>query len=576
MELVDSQEATRPSPQDGRRARSAGPALPLRQLTKLEQDTVDSLNGLLGQTSPKKPLTGHLPLYAQAIKQSPSSSFLRELCLEGWDCDIQCGIFKAGVRADWVVENCGLSLHEARLQVMREFPTQFGRPRSFSNSSLSTVGPEDWDCEEFCGGDPSKDRADWLVENRGMLLEAAKVRVMQEFPLHFGRNRHKSGICDELLQISTTKNSLSRRSRSPTGLEGWDCDRQCGIFKAGERATWVVEHCSTSLHEARLRVMREFPAAFGRPRSISNSSLSTVCPEDWDCEEFCGGRPSRDRVETLVKNYGMSEDAAQLRVMQEFPTRFRQRRNDVSEEQSPEQGFTIRSCSPAVSCTSLSATHLEKLDCDSGPVTGQVDELAETLVLPLDSARLRVMQEFTLRNHSSEKSSHLSQAAPECKGDHAQNRLDIEGESSETCIERPPITMMIRNIPYRYKQQELMEELEGLGFEGSFDFFFTPTDFSSMRTLGYAFINFVSAEWAMRCQNELEGHIFAKYQQKSRKKVAAVSAARLQGFQPNLRHYKEAFLTKRAVTKRSIPGPIIKTHDSRMTEDMATMSNSLN
>merc|ERR1719499_2725554 len=87
--------------------------------------------------------------------------------------------------------------------------------------------------------------------------------------------------------------------------------------------------------------------------------------------------------------------------------------------------------------------------------------------------------------------------------------LNLAEEFSKTPMDAQPTTMMLRNIPNRYTQLELIEELGTLGFAGSFDFLYSPTDFGTMGNVGYAFINFVSPEWAAQCQRDLEGVVFA-------------------------------------------------------------------
>mmetsp|Transcript_31707 Transcript_31707/g.69134 ORF Transcript_31707/g.69134 Transcript_31707/m.69134 type:complete len:320 (-) Transcript_31707:36-995(-) len=101
-----------------------------------------------------------------------------------------------------------------------------------------------------------------------------------------------------------------------------------------------------------------------------------------------------------------------------------------------------------------------------------------------------------------------------------------------------PTTLMIRNIPNRYCQQDLIDELEGLGLAGTFDFLYLPHDKCSKASVGYAFVNFVASSWAEQCNNLLSGHVFAMRRGKS--KEAFVSWAHLQGLEANLAHYNRA------------------------------------
>merc|ERR1712100_652780 len=65
-------------------------------------------------------------------------------------------------------------------------------------------------------------------------------------------------------------------------------------------------------------------------------------------------------------------------------------------------------------------------------------------------------------------------------------------------------TIMIRNVPNRYSQRELINELKGLGFAGTFDFLYVPLDLGTMSNVGYAFVNFTHHSWAEKCMEMLQ------------------------------------------------------------------------
>lgn len=95
-------------------------------------------------------------------------------------------------------------------------------------------------------------------------------------------------------------------------------------------------------------------------------------------------------------------------------------------------------------------------------------------------------------------------------------------------------TLMIRNVPNRYTQADLQEELEQLGCGGTFDFLYAPVDKSSKAGVGYAFVNFLEPAGAEQCATVLQGHAFLRY---GKAKEAKVSLAYLQGLEANLAHY---------------------------------------
>jgi hypothetical protein len=99
-------------------------------------------------------------------------------------------------------------------------------------------------------------------------------------------------------------------------------------------------------------------------------------------------------------------------------------------------------------------------------------------------------------------------------------------------------TLMIRNIPNKYTQAMLLEEIN-MKFEGCYDFFYLPIDFKNKCNVGYAFINFVSSSGSEESSNTTVDRmsILSFYQefhgQKWRnfnsEKVCSITYARIQG-----------------------------------------------
>jgi len=108
---------------------------------------------------------------------------------------------------------------------------------------------------------------------------------------------------------------------------------------------------------------------------------------------------------------------------------------------------------------------------------------------------------------------------------------------------------MIRNIPNRYTQRELIAELEDLGFAGTFDFLYIPLDKGTMSNVGYAFVNFIEPIHAEKCMQVFQNYRFKRHRKISGK-IAAISVAHIQGLEANLAHYENAAVNTAKLKQR--------------------------
>jgi hypothetical protein len=123
---------------------------------------------------------------------------------------------------------------------------------------------------------------------------------------------------------------------------------------------------------------------------------------------------------------------------------------------------------------------------------------------------------------------------------------------------KAPTTAMLRNIPNRYTQSSLLEEINSAGFVDTYDFFYLPMDVRTRANVGYVFINFLDPSDLVRFTTDLTDYVFKKHPSM---KIAKVSPAHIQGLRENLCH-----LANRAVTWswHSQYRPIVKMHGKIM------------
>ncbi|CAE7459609.1 ML2 [Symbiodinium natans] len=111
------------------------------------------------------------------------------------------------------------------------------------------------------------------------------------------------------------------------------------------------------------------------------------------------------------------------------------------------------------------------------------------------------------------------------------NEQHMEG----TPTTQPITTMMLKNIPCRKSQEEVMATIDEEGFGARYDFFYLPRDVKFRANLGYAFINFVTPEDAADFQNKMDGYRFPN---SGSAKACIVVPAHVQGALNNLQAFK--------------------------------------
>ena len=112
-------------------------------------------------------------------------------------------------------------------------------------------------------------------------------------------------------------------------------------------------------------------------------------------------------------------------------------------------------------------------------------------------------------------------------------------------------TAMIRNIACRFMEQDVVEVLDTLGLQGSYDGVRVARKPMMQSNLGYAFVNFCSPEAAKLCRSMCHGRSFGA---SCTVKVCEVVPARIQGtviVKPRSR--------KRDATQRAPPNPVHST-----------------
>jgi hypothetical protein len=147
---------------------------------------------------------------------------------------------------------------------------------------------------------------------------------------------------------------------------------------------------------------------------------------------------------------------------------------------------------------------------------------------------------ISLHNILADATSPSPASKPTYRAHHAQSVPRTENLVRSKDVSTPITTMMLRNIPNKYTQAKLLQEIDDCGFQGSYNFFYLPMDVHNRSNVGYAFVNFVTDSDAARFQAFFCQHCFLL---SNRRKIGLVSHAHVQGLDQNIRHFENRAVT---------------------------------
>jgi len=116
----------------------------------------------------------------------------------------------------------------------------------------------------------------------------------------------------------------------------------------------------------------------------------------------------------------------------------------------------------------------------------------------------------------------------------------LKGEASDSSVSQlvdtRATTISVRNIPARYDQNKLLQEWPP---DGSYDFLYLPHNYHTHKSVGYAFINFVSHEDAVAFIRQWNRKVLVRH---GGNKKLDICWAEVQGLKGNLLHYRKSKL----------------------------------
>lgn len=117
----------------------------------------------------------------------------------------------------------------------------------------------------------------------------------------------------------------------------------------------------------------------------------------------------------------------------------------------------------------------------------------------------------------------------------SSSMLPTDSELSEKSDDEELFTVMLRNIPCRYTQQDVLDLMALHGWDNLHNFFHLPTARSRCKgNLGYAFVGFEDSDMTKRFMREMKGVQFGF---SNSVKVLDAVPARVQGLENNMAQF---------------------------------------
>lgn len=122
-----------------------------------------------------------------------------------------------------------------------------------------------------------------------------------------------------------------------------------------------------------------------------------------------------------------------------------------------------------------------------------------------------------------------------------QDVIDQRIEDGSDCR----TTLMIRNFPPEFSGQNLIDLLNSV-CPGKYDFAYNRIDFRQNQSVGYGFVNFISASWLLVFVKACRGKLLHHNVQRRHMKPCAVSYANVQGFECLVAKFRNSSILEEA------------------------------